>query len=114
MLIFVADLTTDPRRFPHPGPPRCFAHPRPAWWPYAITPPLYNGISNTLVLNPEEDEREGEKKRKNERERARERGGGERVRQKVRKGETTTGMVYIINNAKCLNIENSSAFPKKR
>jgi len=27
MLIFVADLTNDPRRFPPPGPPRCFAHP---------------------------------------------------------------------------------------
>lgn len=75
MLIFVADLTTDPRRrFPRPGPPRCFAHPRPVWWPYGITPPLYNGISNTLVLNPDTgrgDEREKEKERKRAKERER-------------------------------------------
>lgn len=73
MLIFVANLTTAPAHSPSSFqallPPHCFAHPCPAWWPYGITPPLYNGISNTLVLSTwmlRERMREREKRREKE------------------------------------------------
>lgn len=115
MLIFVADLTNssllpDPvLTSPSPSPPVLFRPPaRPLWWPSCgITALLHNEISNTRLCSTRIHRRTNGRQGGNEE-------GGECIYAYVLRGgrREDARRRWFINNAKCLNIGNSSGFPK--